>query len=247
MGRGISIGVSLQPDFNTPGAPAVTPLTIFPSGSDWIGWYRGDQYAEGGGAGTGVTTWGNMQSGSNNWTNQVGTMSALATGGPNSTPALDNGAAAWMKNGWTPTVPPFYYYAIIRQNAFVANATLIANTVSRAAVRNNTTSPNVFASNGTSSTNVAMTANTWYRLIANYSNSTNDFLQIGSNTTGTGTNFGANAGTTGLGLFGLSSGGPAISNGRIAELLILTRKPTGTELTQLDAYSLARYGNSVQF
>jgi len=193
-----------------------------------------------------VSAWADQHTSAKDYTQGTGANQPLylATGGPNSKPAvqLDSNArylqaALALPN---PAVTPTLTWAVFRQGTWTINYRALGSADNLGLLLwTPGTTPSMSQYNGSAvNANTAATLGSWFRLESYFSNSTSDRLKIGA-TNSTGAAAGTRTRTESI-LGSVTGVQSALTSW--AELLYLNADASAGEQTKLDAYVTRRYG-----
>ncbi len=224
-------------------APPTTPLTIISSVSV-LQWVRSDLGVT---VVTGVSAWLDQTSNHRDFSQGTGANQPTYSASDatlNSQPTLTfDGSNDALASTSFAQADPVWIWMIVKQVTWGANRRIwCANQASNTpTIFMSGVTPNVAENaSATANANSAGTLGSWFRTETLFSSSTSDYIKIGP-TTVTGASAGATTIATGVLLGGAFSAG-VNGNIALAEYVLCAGKPSGAELTALDAYVVGRYG-----
>lgn len=145
-----------------------------------------------------------------------------------------------------PGTTPSFFWGVVKPVTVTTNDTVFAGGASTT-TRLFEATGQVKASNGVTGAAVTFTAGTWYRYELLFANSASaDYLKVGASSTGTGTAWGNNDPAAGAITIGAqATGGTNPADFELACFGIWNGKPSGAELSALDAWVTGYYGGTV--
>jgi hypothetical protein len=213
------------------------PLAIF--GASLLGWYRGDAVT----LATGVSSWEDKTTNGNHLI-QATTGSQPAYTGSDSTlnnrgTLLGNGTSTYL-NCVNMVVPATcFIWFVIKQVSWTLNNSFMEWPGGGNIVQASTTPSIVYTQGSTSADNTGALLGSWKRGYVRLDNTSSDTVALGSNVK-TGSALGRTGATNNTAVF--ASWGNSLNwNGACAEIVIVNRLPTATELTKIDTYGSSYY------